>query len=75
MQTTAVRDVYLDHLTHLGNLVQSGETALREAYALKRTADLAHQTAKDRVEALAEERNRVVADFKREFPTLSISGF
>lgn len=73
MSTTAIRDVYLAHLKHLGDLVQSSETAVREAYNLKRTADLAHGVAKERLEALVDERNRVVADFRREFPDLAIS--
>lgn len=73
MSTQAIRDVYLSHLTHLGNLIQSAETAKREAYNLKRTADLAYQTATEREEALKLERGRVLEDFRREFPGLNIS--
>ena len=75
MSTTGVRDVYLDHLKHLGDLLASAETAVRESYTLKRTADLAYNTARERSAALTEERDRVLADFRREFPSLSISGF
>jgi len=75
MSTQAVRDVYLDHIKHMGDLIASSETAFREAYALKRTATLAYETAEERLKSLKEERERVLADFRREFPGLSISGF